>query len=114
MIASDPRQFQVVRPAPPPRRDLNAPETMFHVEPEACRTLWCNVLMVAWEDALQPVLLLKSWEVDEARRWFGSRDFHRVCMWAGVDADRILRAYQAAMATRDDVAGRGRRKRIAA
>lgn len=67
-----------------------------HIDPIACQLLWCNVLSVCWEDALDPPVSLSHRRIADARDWFGTSDFYRVCQWAGVDADDILSRYRAA------------------
>lgn len=64
-----------------------------HMDPLACRTLWCAVLAELWQQATTRRFKDRDADVAEARRWFGSPDFAMVCALAGVDADDVFRAF---------------------
>lgn len=58
----------------------------------ACRALWCAVIQEQFALAMRPVptQMDRAYEIDGARRWFGSRDYHIACSLAGVDAAKLL------------------------
>lgn len=56
----------------------------------AARELWCAVLMEMYRCAMRKRRSDYSFQINEARRWFGTRDFYEVCRLAGVDGDYIL------------------------
>ncbi|SIS98299.1 hypothetical protein [Paracoccus saliphilus] len=84
-----------------------------HIPVDACRALWCNVLSMAWEDALHPSITAHPKDVERAQSWFGGRDFWQVCALAGVEGDRILKGFHAALSSGDPRSA-VQRKRIAA
>lgn len=84
-----------------------------HVDPAACRALWCGVLAKAWQDALRPVGRTYAFEENAAQHWFGSGDFFQVCQLAGFDGDMVLAAYREARRS-GVVAGQLPRRRVSA
>ncbi|MDB6177921.1 hypothetical protein PAF17_10455 [Paracoccus sp. Z330] len=64
---------------------------------DACRSLWCAVLVGAWREAFSTSPKATRKDLAAARRWFGSGDFHTVCALAGFDGDHILGGFEAAL-----------------
>jgi hypothetical protein len=70
-------------------------------EAERCRSLWSEVLLTAFEDAIRygdEVAYSCGSRITDCMSWFLSRDGERVCIMAGVPHER---AYQAAKRWRD-------------
>ncbi len=66
-----------------------------HVNAEACRRLWCEVLLEQYRCAIgRASPPISSNEQRTAFDWFGSRSFWTVCALAGVDGEAILSALQ--------------------
>ena len=55
-----------------------------------CRALWCAVIKEQLVLAVSPRTIDHAYEIDSARRWFGSRDFFMVCALAGLDGALVL------------------------
>lgn len=68
------------------------------VQAEACRKLWCAVILEAFVLATSDRATDRGHEQDYARSWFGSVEFYHICNMAGVDGDYILRGYHAQLA----------------
>lgn len=60
------------------------------IDPRACRALWCAVVEEQLRLAVSPRVADRPYEVDSARRWFGTRDFFMACALAGVDGEWVL------------------------
>ncbi|MCG7520865.1 hypothetical protein [Ruegeria sp. Ofav3-42] len=72
-------------------------------EAEACRRLWCYVLVQAVKLATEVREGDHPAERRHARAWFGTRDFYKVCALAGFDGDYILRGFRAKLAAMGEV-----------
>lgn len=65
-----------------------------HIDPLACRALWCAVLHEMWALATTRRRFKdREHHVEEARRWFQSEWCARVCELAGFEHDKVLRAF---------------------
>lgn len=64
------------------------------VYPDACRRLWAAVFQEAWRQAFRPYTTESPAHVAAARRWFGTRDFVRVCGFLELDPDDVMRAFR--------------------
>lgn len=60
--------------------------------PRRCRGLWASVLLeqVRLAGVVCPTSVDKQLDIDRARKWLGSRDFHIVCDLAGVDGGAVF------------------------
>lgn len=84
------------------------------MDPQACRNLWCAVLAAMWDLATRPCRRDSRSEIEGAREWFGSRDFHMVCALAGFDGMAVLERYRGGVTLRvirnESAAGRAVRR----
>jgi hypothetical protein len=58
---------------------------------QACQRLWVAVIFCALRDAREKIASTKSkdleWAVRQEMDYFTSRDFERVCQWAGFEIE---------------------------
>lgn len=64
------------------------------INPNACRDLWCAVILEQWNLVFCPVATDRGHERDSAKRWFGSRDFTTAVSLAGLDPESVLLAFK--------------------
>lgn len=73
----------------------------------ACRQIWIGVLLQACRDMLflrprsDGISGPKQAEIDAARAWVGSRDFHKVCALAGLDGTSVEAALKRRLAEKE-------------
>lgn len=79
-------------PVEPPPMDYSPEVTV-----EAGRRLFQAVILERWRCALDlRCKHVDQYDVAQARRWFGSPEFHLFCMCAGFDSDVVMQRYRAA------------------
>lgn len=72
---------------------------------DACRQLWCAVLLVQFQTVFpsrDPRRKFRKdhWDelsVEESVRWFGSANFRQVCALAGVDDEFVMLGFERRM-----------------
>ncbi len=89
-----------------------------HIDPHACRQLWCAVFVQALRDSTGRGLCLptentRKLAIAQARNWPHSRDFDRVARWAGKEPSVARSQFLAAINDPEldsRLGGPGRRK----
>ena len=84
------------------------------------RGLWASVLLVQWNEAFSitekrtTMLAMSSHSLQrslqakrhDAQRWFGGRDFRKVCELAGIEPEFIMRKFYEMMVRNRELATR--------
>lgn len=58
------------------------------------RSLWCAVVFEQWRLVFDARPADRGYEIINARRWFGTRDFEIATTLAGLDPDWVLRGFR--------------------